>query len=230
MQRPGRQHNGWSAVVPLVLSSLLLAGCGTLAEPPAPTAGTGVPTAVATSELPPTAVIAPVPCEDGRLAIGDLLAIDEDWQAGVTAATELARRWQADARLIQLKVGCQPLAAQFRWQGTFYSDSAQSFFLSDSGQTQPAEDDPSTIETLPTDGISFRQLHVTLARAGQVDADFFNPSSGVTIRLNTPNSPFGPPGIPEDVVYYVAVEHSGETRDLFVSQADWSIYSYRTGG
>ena len=210
---------------------LVVTACGGIAQPPPPPTVAPTPAvAPPTSQLPPTAVLPLAPCLNGRLLVGDLLAIEAEWQAGAAAAAERARQWQADARLVQLRIGCQPLAADFRWQGTFYSDSAQSYFFSDTGQTEPAEDDPGTIPTLPTDGLSFQQLHLALARAGQADTDAFNPASGVTVRLNTPASPFGPPGIPEAVVYYVAVDLPGETRDLFVSQADWSIYSYRSGG
>jgi hypothetical protein len=213
----------------LALSLLAaLAGCADLSTPPQ------VPTetpAVATP--PPTRIVRPTPpeetrrCEDGRIQLGDLLAIETGWADGVATATEQAQRWQADARLVQLKVACQPLEDGFRWQGRFYSDSAQSYYFSDTGQTEPAEADPSTIPTLPLDSLSFQQLHLTLARAGHADTDAFNPTSGITIRPNTPDEPFGPPGIPEAVVYYVAIELQGEVRDLFISEANWTIYSYR---
>jgi hypothetical protein len=205
-----------------------LAGCGELSTPP--TVPTETPL-VATP--PPTRIVRQTPpeevrrCEDGRIQLGDLLDIETEWAEGVATATEQAQRWQADARLVQLKVACQPLEDGFRWQGRFYSDSAQSYYFSDTGQTEPAEADPSTIPTLPLDSISFQQLHVTLARAGHADTDAFNPTSGVTIRPNTPAEPFGPPGIPEAVVYYVAIELQGEVRDLFISEANWTIYSYR---
>lgn len=206
----------------------ILAGCGELAAPPP------VPTetpAIATP--PPTRIVRPTPpgearrCEDGRIQLGDLEEIENAWAEGVATATELAQRWQADARLVQLKVACQPLEEGFRWQGRFYSDSAQSYYFSDTGQTEPAEADPSTIPTLPLNDLSFQHLHLTLARAGYADTDAFNPTSGVTIRLNAASEPFGPPGIPEAVVYYVAIGLQGEVRDLFISEANWTIYSYR---
>ena len=180
---------------------------------------------------PPTAtVVAPgteqVSCSGGRLTVGDLPEIDADWVAGIAAATETARLWQEDARLVRLRVGCQPLESIFRWQGTFYSDAAQSFFLSDTGQTEPAEVDPADVPTLPLDRISFRELYRSLARAGHNDQDELSATNGVTIRLNAPTDPFGPSGIPGDVVYHVAVEDQGEVRDIFVSGADWITYSY----
>jgi hypothetical protein len=223
MRRPAVQ------TLAVLLMALLLSGCGGIAAPPAP------PTAVpAEASPPPTANLVrptppsePLPCVAGRLTLGDLLAIEEEWEAGVAAATEQAQRWQADARLVQLQIGCQPLEEGYRWQGLYYSNSAQSYYFSDTGQTEPAEADPASIPSLPLDGISFQRLHVTLARGGHDDTDTFSPTSGVTVRLNAPSQPFGPPTIPEDVVYYVAVELQGEVRDLFVSEADWTIYSYR---
>lgn len=215
---------------------LILAGCGGIAAPPLPPSPPPTPDGAGAAQVaspPPASLARPTPpaaavyCADGRLALGDLLKIETEWEAGVAAAADQARGWQADARLVQLRIGCQPLESGFRWQGTFYSDSAQSYFLSDTGQTEPAEDDPASIPTLPLEGISFQQLHLALARAGHADTDTFNPASGVTVRLNAPSEPFGPPGIPEAVVYYVAVELQGEVRDLFVSQTNWTIYSYR---
>jgi hypothetical protein len=227
-RRPRRTIQTSAQVVAVLTLVLALAGCGGLAAPPP--AGTEEPQVASpppANSARPTPPATAVHCEDGRLTLGDLLKIETEWESGVAAATEQARGWQADARLIQLRISCQPLESGFRWQGTFYSDSAQSYFFSDTGQTEPAEDDPASIPTLPLEGISFQQLHLTLARAGHADTDTFNPTSGVTIRLNTPSEPFGPPEIPESVVYYVAVELQGEVRDLFVSQTDWTIRSYR---
>lgn len=219
-----------SAVRTLAIVLLaLLAGCSGIATPPPPPteapADTSPPPTTSVVRLTPPSES--MPCAGGRLTLGDLLAIEEAWQEGVATATEQAQRWQADARLVQLQIGCQPLEPDYRWQGLFYSDSAQSYYASDTGQTEPAEADPASIPTLPLDGLSFQQLHVTLARAGHADTDTFSPTSGITVRLNAPTQPFGPPGIPQAVVYYVAVELQGEVRDLFVSEADWTIYSYR---
>ena len=224
---PGSGHRGFPV---LVFLALILAGCGGIAAPP-PAPSERPPT---TTPPPPTATPLPAgagtePCAEGRLTVGDLPAIDAAWAAGISAATETARRWQPDARLVRLRVGCQPLESDFRWQGTFYSDAAQSFFLSDTGQTEPAEVDPADVPTLPLDRISFRELYRSLARAGHEDSDELSATNGVTIRLNAPEDPFGPPGIPRDVVYHVAVDDQGEVRDIFVSGADWITYSYGGG-
>ena len=215
--------------IALALMVLALAACGGVAAPPsAPATGPSTPPP---APEPPTraAPTSPArPCASGRLAVGDLPSAEAAWGAGIAAATDRARAWRPDVRLVRLRVACQPLEPDFRWQGTFYSESAQSFFFSDTGQTEPAEVDPASVPTLPLDRISFRQLHLSLARAGYPDTTALSPTSGVTVRLNTPVDPFGPPGTPEDVVYHVAVDDHGEIRDLFVSATDWTVYQYQT--
>lgn len=209
-------------MLPLVM---VLAGCSEIAAPaPAPTAVAVLPTAT------PRVNPAPVPrarCADGRIVNGDLPAIDLEWTAGVQSAIERARAWHGDARLVSLQVGCMPLEAAFRWEGLFYSDSAQAFYSSDTGVSTPAEVDPAAVPQLPFDRLSFAMLHRSLAKAGYGETVTFSPTSGVTVRLNAPTDPFGPPGIPADIVYHVAVEDRGETRDLFVSAVDGVIYSYQ---
>jgi hypothetical protein len=208
--------------------ALMLGGCGGVAVPPsAPTAPPPAPTPMAELPTRPPPTPPAAPCLGGRLTVGDLVAIDAAWAAGVAAATERAQRWRPDVRLVRVRVACQPLEPAFRWQGTFYSDSAQSFFLSDTGQTEPAEVDPASVLTLPLDRVSFRQLHLSLARAGYADDTPLSPTSGVTVRLNDPVDPFGPPGTPQNVVYHVAVAEQGEVRDLFVSAQGWTIHQYQ---
>jgi hypothetical protein len=204
---------------------LLLAGCSGLASPgPAPTAVLQTPTPEPT--LPPRERLR---CEDGRITVGDLLNVQDEWIAGVQDALERARDWRTDARLIAIQVGCRPLENEFRWEGRFYSDTAQAFFASDSGQTTPAELDPRAVVTLPLDRIDFARMHDALVRAGFVDDAMVEPTSGLIVRLNAPTDPFGPPGTPPDVTYHVAIDQRGEVRDLFISGADWRIYSYDGG-
>ena len=211
----------------LTLLTVLLAGCGGVAAPLAPATSdaqnlTPTPRPATRPATPETIK----PCADGRLTVGDLLPVDDAWAAGVEAATERAREWRPDARLVRLRVACQPLEPRFRWQGTYYSEAAQSFFLSDTGQTEPAEVAPSSVPTLPLDRVSFRRLQLSLARAGYADQAELSATNGVTVRLNAPVDPFGPPGTPQDVVYHVAIGDQGDVRDLFVSAADWTIYYY----
>ena len=227
MRSSGRVHRPvliLSVVGPIVIA---LAGCGGIASP-SPIQTVGPLPASPITALPPRSRTPEVArCADGRLTVGDLREVDETWAEGVTGATERALAWQADARLVSLQVGCQPLEPLFRWRGTFYSDSAQAFFFSDTGQAEPAEVDPASVPVLPQERLSFRQLQLSLARAGYADGTLLSAAGGVTVRLNDPIDPFGPPGTPEDVVFHVAIDENGAVRDLFVSAATWTIHSYK---
>lgn len=214
----------WAAAALLVLFSC--SGLG--APPPTPTAVPVVATQAPTE--PVETQEAAARCNQSRIAVGDIPSIALEWTAGVQSALERAQAWRSDARLVSLQVGCQPLEPAFRWEGVFYSDSAQAFFASDTRQSSPAEVDPESVPTLPLDRIDFGNLHRALARAGYNDRSLLSPTSGVTARLNAPTDPFGPPGTPADIVYHVAIDERGETRDLFVSGANWTLYAYRDQG
>jgi hypothetical protein len=166
-------------------------------------------------------------CADGRLLIGDLPEMNLEWRAGVEAATAKAVAWQPDARLTKLRVGCQLFEEGFRWQATFYSEKAQTFFASDTGETQPAEVAPEDVPTLPTDKISFGLLRRSLTKSGYDDRDPISASTGVDLRLNSDALPFGPPSAPRGVlIYHVAIEKLGETKDVFVDGTNGTIYRY----
>jgi hypothetical protein len=207
---------------------ILLAGCDGISAP-APLIAESDPTPTPSPTPPPIALQTPVPerCAGGRLRVGDLAMIGDEWAAGVQSAIELARAWRPDARLVTMQVGCAPLEAGFRWQGRFYSQTAQSFFLSDTGMSEPAEVDPASVPALPLDEVDFRQLHLALARAGYGEDAELNPATGATVRLNAATDPFGPPGTPEGLVYHVAVVGEGNVQDLFVSSPGWTIHSYQ---
>jgi hypothetical protein len=217
----GRNRN--PSIIGLILALWLLSGCAgpSAAGPPATTDS---PTEIAAAS--PTTGIRPV-CADGRLLIGDLPQMDQDVQAGIRAATAKALNWQPDARLTELRVGCQLFEAGFRWQATFYSEKTQTFFASDTGETEPAEVAPADVPTLPTDSISFGLLRRSLAKSGFEDRDVISASVGVDLRLNTAAMPFGPPATPQGVlIYHVAIERLGETRDVFVDGNDGNVYRY----
>lgn len=211
-------------LLPFALLPALLAACGGVAAPPASEPAPTVTPATRPPPTEPTAVAEP--CADGRLTVGDLAAVDAEREAGIAAAEERAKRWRADARLVSLRVACQPLEPAFRWQGRFYSDAAQSFFLSDTTETAPAEVEPAGVPTLPRERLRFRELQLVLAQAGHEDADRLSATNGVEVRVNAPTDRFGPPNIPQDIVYHVAIDDQGEVRDLFVSGADWLLYPY----
>jgi hypothetical protein len=206
-----------------MLALVVLTGC---AGPSAARAPDPTPVTTATVAATPTSGTRAV-CADGRLIIGDLPQMDLEWRAGIEAATAKAVVWQADARLTKLHVGCQLFEPGFRWQATFYSEQVQTFFASDTGETEPAEVAPADVPTLPIDQISFGLLRRSLAKAGYEDQDVISASTGVDLRLNTAAIPFGPPSAPRDIlIYHVAVERRGETRDVFVDGTDGSFYRY----
>jgi hypothetical protein len=214
-------------VAPFVCAAMIfLVGCSGVSAP-TPLIAESAPTATP----PPTPVpmlLTPEPerCGGGRLRVGDLAAIGDEWGAGVQSAIEIARTWRPDAQLVTMQVGCAPLEAGFRWQGTFYSRTAQSFYFSDTGMSEPAEIDPMSVPALPLEEVNFRELHLALARAGYSEHAEFNPATGATVRLNAATDPFGPQGTPQGLVYHVAVVEQGNVQDLFVSSPGWTIHSY----
>lgn len=218
---------GW-ALVWMAAASVLLAGCSGISAP-TPLIAESEATATPSPSPAPALHLTPPPerCAGGRLRVGDLAAISDEWGAGVQTAIESARAWRPDAQLVTVQVGCAPLEAGFRWQGRFYSQTAQSFYLSDTGLSEPAELDPASVPVLPLDQVNFRELHLALARANVADEAELNPATGVTVRLNAPTDPFGPPDTPQGVVYHVAVVEQGIVQDLFVSGSSWTVHTYR---
>lgn len=227
MRAPARGNPPAGAVALALLAVVLLAGC-TGFSAPAPLIAESAPTATPSPTPPPVSLLTPVPqrCSGGRLRVGDLAAIGNEWVAGVQTAIETGRAWRPDAQLVTMQVGCAPLEHGFRWQGTFYSQTAQSFFYSDTGMSEPAEIDPAAVRVLPLDEIDFRELHLALARAGYSENAELNPATGAMVRLNEADDPFGPPGTPLGLVYHVAIMDRGTVQDLFVSSPDWTIHSY----
>jgi hypothetical protein len=217
-----------SPVTFVVLALLLLTGCSGF-SPPSPLIAESQSTAIPTPTRAPQAHLTPAPqrCADGRLRIRDLAQIGDEWAAGVQSAIQVALAWRPDARLVTMQVGCAPLEHAFRWQGTFYSRAAQSYFYSDTGMSEPAEADPASVPSLPVEEVDFRQLHLALARAGYSEEAELNPASGAVVRLNAPTDPFGPPGTPQGLVYHVAIADQSNVRDLFISSPDWTIHSYQ---
>jgi hypothetical protein len=211
-----------------VAAILVLAGCDAVSVPE-PQIAAVEPTATPSPVPPPLTRVPPeeLRCLGGRLRVGDLVAVNQEWAAGVQSAIEAALAWRPDARLVAMQVGCVPLEPGFRWQGTFYSQTAQSFFSSDTGLSEPAEIDPASVPALPLEEVDFLELHRALARAGYGDDAELNPATGATVRLNAPTDPFGPPGAPQGLLYHVAIVDQGNVQDLFVSSGSWTIYSYQ---
>ncbi len=166
-------------------------------------------------------------CTEGRLQVLDLDRADESLVGGVEAATEKAQHWQPDARLVELRLACPLLESGLLWHGEFYSDSAQSFINTDTGEIVPAEVEPDAIPTLVVDRISFQLVYRSLQRAGYGDELEVMPGSGVTVRTSTEETPFGPPSAPRGRVYfYVALLERGQVKDIWINADDGTIYRY----
>ena len=187
------------------------------------------PTAALANE---TATIAPATapsgsnCSDGELRVGDLKAMDAEWQSQQPNLVQTAQAWEQDSFMTGVRVGCDILEPGFRWQGTFYSPSAQAFFLTDTAAIRGADFDPKDAVELPNT-ISFGAIWRTLAKAGFSDDTVLNPSTGVTIQVNSKATPFGPSDVPANaIVCHVALEYLGEVRDLFISLPDGTVYRH----
>jgi len=170
---------------------------------------------------------ASAPCSEGRLQVQDLSIADESRGRGVDAAAEKAKAWQADARLVELRLSCPLLEAGFLWHGEFYSDSAQAFINTDTGEIAPAESDPRAIPTLVSDRLSFQLVHRSLLRAGKAEGLEVMPGSGVSVRTSTEDTPFGPANAPKDRVYFhVALLERNEVQDIWIDAEDGTIYRF----
>lgn len=167
------------------------------------------------------------PCADGRLKVKDLAGADASMADGIAAAKNAAKQWRSDARLVILRLGCPLLEPGLRWDGTFFSDSAQAYITTETGKIEPAEDDPRTIPTLVTDSVSFRLVYRSLLKAGFDDSLELVPGSGVTVQMSTDQQPFGPPAAPRGQIYFhLAIEERGEVKDVWVNASDGTIYRY----
>lgn len=167
------------------------------------------------------------PCANGRLQIGDLAEVDATIQAGVERATRAAQAWQPDARLYTLRLGCPLLTSGYRWEGVFFSETAQALYSTDTGSVDAVEADPDTIPTLDPAGISMQDVYRTLVRAGFADDLLLSAAGGVTIRPSTDANPFGPESAPRNQLYaHVAIEVSGQVTDVWVSLEDNTVYRY----
>jgi hypothetical protein len=212
----------------VVLLSLLITGCG--GPSLSPSVMTVAPEATRTVVAPaasPTASAAPTFCSAGQLVVGDLPAIDRKWRDGIAQATAAAHAWQSDAFLTALKVSCQLFEADFRWQATFYSRTAQAYYLSDTTEVVPASIDPDAVPSLEGTTFEFGAVYRALVKSGYDDKSAISPSTGVDIRMNTDKSSFGPPSAPKNaVIYHLAIQRLGETKDVFVDGATGSVFRY----
>lgn len=165
-------------------------------------------------------------CSDGELRVGDLKGMDELWTQQKPRLDGIANAWEDDAVLTGLRVSCGILETGFRWQGIYYSATAQAFFATDTGETIGAEFDPSQAAPLP-DSVSFGSVWRTLAKAGYDDSITLNPAIGVSLQVNSVATPLGPDTVPPNaLICHVSLQYLGEVRDLFVSVPDGTIYRH----
>lgn len=168
-------------------------------------------------------------CAESRLRIGDLNKIDETLEQGVKRATEEAIAWQPDARLYTLRLGCPLLVTGVKWEGVFFSESAQAFYETDTGKVEPVEIDPKLIPTLAPDRFKISLIYQALSDYGFADDLQLTAAGGVTIKTNTNEMPFGPPSTRKGTVYaHVAVEEQDVVIDVWVSLTDYSVHTYQT--
>jgi hypothetical protein len=167
------------------------------------------------------------PCATSRLRIGDLESVDGSIESGVQRTVEEAQRWQADARLYTLRLGCPLLTTGVQWEGVYFSETAQAFYSTDTGRIEAVNDPPESIPTLDPSGLRMREIHRSLIRAGFSDKLQLTAQGGVTIRQSTQTHPFGPPDAPRDQTYaHLAIEVDGQITDVWVSVSDFTIYRY----
>lgn len=167
------------------------------------------------------------PCFDGRLRVRDLEAADSSLEGGIDRITQLAKEWEEDARLFALRLGCPLLETGYQWEATYFSESAQAFYGTDTAEIQAAEDDPETIPTLDTEDLSILSVYRSLLRAGYAEDSLLGAVGGVTIRQSTEAQRFGPPTAPVgDIYYHVSVLERGEVIDVWIAASDGTPYRY----
>lgn len=169
----------------------------------------------------------PSNCSDGELRVGDLKGMDAIWQEQKAQLDAIAKAWEEDAELTGLRVSCGILESGFRWQGTYYSPTAQAFYTTDTGETVGAEFDPSQAAPINNDQISFGSIWRSIAKAGYDDSITLDPAIGVSLQVNSEAMPLGPKAVPVgSLVCHMALQYLGEVRDLFVSMPDGTIYRH----
>ena len=170
-------------------------------------------------------------CVDGRLRIRDLSGADQHLDEGLQKIMSRAQSWQQDARLVELRLSCPLLKTGLQWEGTFFSETAQATFSTDSGGIEPSEQAPADVPYLDVSNVSFQVVHRSLLRAGFSDDLKLAAASSVTVRLSTDQMSFGPPTAPKGVVYvHVAVEERGVIKDVWTNAQDGTIYRYDLEG
>jgi hypothetical protein len=170
------------------------------------------------------------PCFDGRLRIRDLEGADPYIPEGLERVYELGLAWESDAQLFSLRLGCPLLETGYQLDGTFFSKRAQAFYTTATNEVRATNADPVTVPILDTsNGVEVLFVYRSLIRAGFDEELLLAAVGGVTIRPNTEDQQFGPPGAPKgDVYFHVAILDRGQVVDLWIASRDGKIYRYET--
>lgn len=217
-------------IAPLLLFAAILASCAgpSVAEPVLGTA-TVSPTITV---IAPTAAVGQTtgaPCESGTLHIKDLRAMQDRLAAGLDAAQATALGWQTDAFLVELDVSCELFESGFRWQATFYSVTAQSYFRADTTEVIPANADPASIVPLPQAGLDFARLMGVLLADPTLALRTDYVVTGLNVTVKTETRPFGPAKVPTGpAIYHVTVQTPGQLRELYVDARAGTIYQFQS--
>ncbi len=171
-------------------------------------------------------------CAASRLRVGDLKDIDTSGdttiERGAERATQEAQAWQADARLFTLRLGCPLLVTGVKWEGVYFSESAQAFYETDTGKVEPVEVDPELIPTLAPGSLRMTMVYNALIEYGFTDDLLLTAQGGVTIKTSTNELPFGPPDAPRGNVYaHLSIEQQDVIVDVWVSMTNGAVYVYK---
>ena len=219
-------HLAWLATA-LVLVMLLSACAGpSIATPPA---GTQAPDVTATVAAPTAALgfTTGAACESGTLSVKDLTEIQSRWIDGIKGTGDQALQWQDDAYLVELAVSCELFEPGFRWQTTYFSKTAQSFYRADTTEVIPANALPDTVIALPKSDIDFKRLLTVLTSDQKLDLQPEYVITALDVRVNTETRPLGPKDVPYGVpIYHVTVQTPGQTLELYVDITTGTIYQY----
>ena len=206
---------------------LLVTGCarGESVNPLIPT-----PTsAIASPEPTSSPVLMRKACENGKMLVGDIPAIDGVWQGQLDTPDREATEWHDDAQLVQMRVSCALFGSGFRLQPSYFSSQAQAILAADTRESRPVNLDPENVQSLPLDSISFQRIYDALIEADYTGDLALDPSTGIDIRINSEQAPFGPSTVPQDtLIAHVSIEQAGMIRDLFIDEQTGKIYTYES--
>jgi hypothetical protein len=166
-------------------------------------------------------------CQDGAMLVGDLVEIDAAWPDAINIPIQRAASWHDDAQLVYFRVSCALFEPGFRLQLTFYSGQAQALLATDTGESVPVNLDPNSVQSLDVESLSFAMIRQSLLDADFTDDLELDPSTGVDIRINSEESPFGPDSAPlGSTLAHVSIHQSGRLVDLFIDTKTGDIYRY----